>query len=126
VPLSGYFFQAYYFLTGEEIKRRVDVTPNRSFGIRNGRITGPGAIELHGRFAYFNIGGNAFIAGLADPNLWTSTASATDIGLNWYPNNYTKVYLDWQHAMFGRSVFDGPHAFHKTSDLHWLRYQFFF
>jgi phosphate-selective porin OprO/OprP len=123
---SGYFVQAYYFLTGEQIKRRVDVTPNRDFSIRNGRITGPGAIEIHTRYATLDIGHDAFTRGLADPNLWTNSVYVLDSGVNWYPNRYTKVYFDWQHSVFGQQVFDGAGHFHKTADLIWLRFQLFF
>jgi phosphate-selective porin OprO/OprP len=126
VPQMGYFAQAYYFLTGEQIKRRVDVTPKRNFTIRNGRITGPGAIEIHARYSYFNIGHDVFTSGFADPNLWTNQVGATDIGLNWYPNPYTKVYVDWQHSIFGNEIFNGPEAFHRTANLVWLRFQLFF
>ncbi len=126
VPQTGYFAQAYYFLTGEQIKRRVDVKPKRNFTIRNCRITGPGAIELHARYAYFNIGRDVFSAGLADPNLWTNQVEATDIGVNWYPNQYTKIYFDWQHSVFGNTVFNGPCAFKKEGNLVWLRFQLFF
>ena len=118
--------QAYYFLTGEQIKRRVDVTPNRNFTIRNGRITGPGAIEVHARFADFNVGHDVFTAGLADPNLWTNQVYAIDTGVNWYLNQYTKIYFDWQHSIFGNRVFNGQSAFHKAADLFWLRFQLFF
>ncbi|HMB06958.1 MAG TPA: hypothetical protein VKP69_24885 [Isosphaeraceae bacterium] len=126
VSQTGYFAQAYYFLTGEQIKRRVDVTPNRDFSIRNGRITGPGAIEVHARYSYLNLGHDVFTAGLADPNLWTNQAHAIDTGINWYPNQYTKIYIDWQHSVFGNQVFNGPRAFHKQANLVWLRFQLFF
>ena len=126
VEQSGYFVQMYYFLTGEQIKRRVDVTPNRNFSFRNGRIQGPGAIELHARFAEFAMSKNVFSSGLADPNLWTNQVEAIDFGVNWYPNQYTKVYLDWQHSVFGTPVTNGPDAFHRKADLVWLRFQLFF
>ncbi len=126
VQQSGFFVQGYYFVTGEQIKRRVDVTPNRNFSVRNGRITGPGAIELQSRFAEFAMSRNVFDSGLSDPNLWTSHLYAIDTGLNWYPNQYTKIYLDWQHSVFGSPVSNGPGAFHKTADLLWLRFQLFF
>jgi phosphate-selective porin OprO/OprP len=51
---------------------------------------------------------------------------AIDTGLNWYPNQYTKIYLDWQHSVFGTPVTNGPGSFHKTGDLLWLRFQLFF
>ena len=126
VSQTGYFAQAYYFLTGEQIKRRVDITPRRNFSIRNGRITGPGAIEVHARYSYFNVGHDVFTAGLADPNLWTNQAYTIDTGINWYLNQYTKIYFDWQHSVFGNQVFNGQRAFHKQANLIWLRFQLFF
>ncbi|MBV8611944.1 MAG: hypothetical protein JO034_31445 [Singulisphaera sp.] len=126
VSQTGYFAQVYYFLTGEQIKRRVDITPRRNFSIRNGRITGPGAIEVHARYSYLNIGHDVFTAGLADPNLWTNQAYAIDTGFNLYPNQYTKIYLDWQHSVFGNPVFNGLHASFREVNLVWLRFQVFF
>ena len=101
--------QASYFLTGEQITRRVNVVrPRHNFGFTNGQFTGPGAVEVHARYSPLNLGHNIFTAGLADPNLWTNHAYAVDIGLNWYLNYYTKIYFDWQHAGFGEPVINGP------------------
>ena len=49
-----------------------------------------------------------FTAGFADPNLWSNHAWATDVGLNWYLNFYTRVFLDWQHSEFGNPVVIAP------------------
>ncbi len=127
VPFTGWFIQPYYFITGEEITRRVNVVkPKKDFSIENGKITGPGAWEVHARFATMNVGRNVFTSGLVDPNLWSNSAMVTDIGANWYLNFYTKIYFDWQHSEFGSPVVLGPNHFGRTTDLFWLRFQVFF
>jgi phosphate-selective porin OprO/OprP len=50
----------------------------------------------------------------------------TDIGFNWYLNQYLKVYLDWQHTEFGSPVTFGPGRFYVNSDLYWARLQLLF
>ena len=131
VPLNGYFVQAYYFLTGEQISRRVDIKPLKNFGFKNGKLQGLGAIEVHSRFSALNLGQNVFTGGLADPNIWSANAYTVDTGLNWYLNQYTKIYFDWQYAGFGDSVFNGTAANGQTrltrsTNLLWLRFQLFF
>jgi phosphate-selective porin OprO/OprP len=131
VPTEGFFVQAYYFLTGEQITRRVDVKPLRNFAFKDGKLTGPGAIELHARFSTLDLGKQIFTAGLADPNLWSNHAYTVDTGLNWYLNQYTKIYVDLQHAGFNTPVFNGVNAKGQTNlirstDLVWLRFQLFF
>ena len=127
VPVQGWTVQAAYFLTGEELTRRVNVVrPLRNFGYTDGQF-GIGAVEVHARFSEMNLGQQVFSAGLADPNLWSDKASATDIGANWYLNYYTKVYFDWQHAFYGQPITTGStRRYMSTTDLFWLRFQLFF
>jgi len=127
VPLQGYMVQATYFLTGEELTRRVNVVrPLHDFGFNKGKFS-LGAFEVHGRFSQIDIGRQVFAAGLADPNLWTNRASAVDVGTNWYLNYYTKIYFDWQHAFYGNPITTGSsNRFTSTTDLFWLRFQLFF
>ncbi len=129
VNFSGYHVTASYFLTGEQLTRRVNVVkPLRDFNFNffTGGAFSPGAWEVYARYATLDIGRNIFTAGFADPNLWTNHAATTDIGLNWYLNFYARIYLDWQHAMFGNQVSVAPGRFSSTTDLFWLRFQIFF
>ncbi|MDR3633888.1 MAG: porin [Isosphaeraceae bacterium] len=127
VPLQGFTVGPAYFLTGERLTRRVNVVkPRHDFRVRNGKVTGTGAIEVYARYSYLDIGKNVFTAGFADPNLWTNQAATTDIGVNWYLNFYTKIYFDWQHAMYGNPIATGSERFGKSQDLLWLRFQLFF
>jgi phosphate-selective porin OprO and OprP len=126
IPYDGYNVSASYFITGEEITRRVNVVkPKRDFSFARGKWA-PGAWEVFGRFSSLEFGREVFTAGFADPNLWSNHAWATDIGLNWYLNFYTRVFLDWQHSEFGSPVVIAPDRFGPTRDLFWLRFQVFF
>jgi phosphate-selective porin OprO and OprP len=126
LPVSGYFVQASYLLTGETRERITLVAPLRPFDLRRGKL-GPGAIELQARYSELEVGKQVFTAGLADPNLWTRRADFLDAGVNWYLNAYVKFMFDWQHAMFAEPVYfrPGP-GLQKTSDLFWLRAQVYF
>lgn len=127
VPIEGWMLQGTYFLTGERLTRRVNVVrPRNRLGFHDGKW-GWGAFEVHGRFSECNVGKNIFSAGLADPNLWTNQVYAIDLGMNWYLNYYTKIYVDWQHSVFGDPVTTGvPDHYMKTANLFWLRFQVFF
>jgi phosphate-selective porin OprO/OprP len=121
VPVSGYFFQAAYLLTGETRERASLIEPNRPFDLRAGK-RGLGAFELQARYSNLALGRQVFTGGLADPNLWTDRVDLVDVGLNWYLNKFVKVYFDWEHAMYAQPVYyrPGP-GLMSTSDLFWFR-----
>jgi len=127
VPVVGYNVMLGYFVTGEEVTRRTVVRPLRPFDPVTGQY-GPGAIELFARYSYLHLGQAIFDANLARREDWSNNARVTDVGLNWYPNEYLKLYLDWQHAMFGSPVLwnvaEGKKS--RINDLFWLRAQIFF
>jgi len=126
IPYSGYNVSASYFLTGEEITRRVNIVqPRRDFSIAKGRWA-PGAVEAFARFSTLDFSREVFTAGFADPNAWSNHAWATDVGFNWYLNFYTRVFLDWQHSEFGNPVVIAPNRLGATRDLYWIRFQVFF
>ena len=125
VPIESYYVSFGYFLTGETLERRGPIKPLRPFDLRPGKF-GLGAWELQGRFSSLNMGQQVFTGGLADQNLWTNHLYTTDLGVSWYLNEYAKIYLDWEHAVFGDPVLYRPGGLQKTSDLFWLRFQVFF
>jgi phosphate-selective porin OprO/OprP len=127
IGVESYYVQAGYFITGETVSGRNVVKPLRDFDIRKGKF-GPGAIELAARFNSLNLTKNIFSSGLADGNLWTNNLYTTDLGFNWYINQYIKVYFTWQHAVFGDPVQynANANAMQKTSDLFLLRFQLYF
>ncbi len=126
IPFSGYNVSASYFLTGEELTRRVNVVkPRRDFSFARGKWA-PGAVEAYARFSTLEFSKEIFTSGFADPNLWSNHAWATDVGFNWYLNFYTRVFLDWQHSEFGNPVVIAPNRYGPTRDLYWIRFQVFF
>ncbi len=125
VGVESFYVQGGYFITGETVSGRNVVKPIRDFDVRKGKL-GPGAIELTGRFNALNISRNVFNAGLADQNLWTNNLYTVDAGINWYLTQYFKVYLDWEHAVFGQPVQANAVNQQKTNDLLWFRFQLYF
>ncbi len=126
LPIESGLVQAGYFITGEKVEGRTQVMPLKPFDLRK-RYFGLGAVELTARWCDLSVGKQVFQYGLADPNLWSNSAQMTDVGWNWYLNQFTKIYFDWQHAMYGNPVtngFDGLR--HASSDLFWIRMQIYF
>lgn len=127
VPVSGYHATLGYFLTGETVEGRKIVVPLRPFDPVGGR-NGPGAIEVFARYSRLELGEEVFTEGLADESRWTREAAITDVGVNWYPTRYLKVWFDWQHAMFGTPVVLNPEQerARRTADLFWVRCQLYY
>ncbi len=127
VPVSGNHFTASYFITGETITGRGMVSPLRPFDPGRNEW-GPGAIELFARYSGLSLGQTVFTAGLANPQDWTRNLGMTDIGFNWYLTRYLKIYVDWQHSMYGSPVLlnpsTGTHS--RENDLFWIRGQLYY
>ncbi len=86
----------------------------------------PGAWEVVGRVSELRLGEKIFTAGFADPNLWSNQAVTTELGLNWYWNEYVKMYMFWLHGEFADPVQYRPGGLQKTADMFWLRFQLYF
>jgi phosphate-selective porin OprO/OprP len=131
VPYSGFYVAGGYFLTGEEIERRTRVKPLRPLiPVNEGDRRGIGAWELAGRIGELRLGKEVFDAGLADSTIWSNRATTTELGLNWYWNEYVKVYMFWLHGEFGNPVqyrTEGSQKFtQKNVDMFWTRLQLYF
>lgn len=127
VPVSSFYVQAGYFLTGEHVTARNVVKPLRPFDVRKGKH-GPGAFELATRYNLLDIGDEVFTAGFADPDLWTDRVQTIDLGVNWYLNRYVKIYMGWQRGIYGSPVLfaTNPNRFENDTDLWWFRFQVYF
>jgi phosphate-selective porin OprO/OprP len=127
VPFSGFYVSGGYFLTGEHVQRRARVYPLRPLiptGPRQRR--GLGAWELAGRYGELGLGDRIFSGGFADPALWSDSASTTEIGMNWYWNEYIKLYMFWLHGQFGDPIQVRPGLDQDDADMFWLRFQLYF
>ncbi len=127
VSLSGYSVAATYFLTGEQItpdRRRV-----KPLAPYNWHCGGLGAFEVFGRFSNLVLGSTVFTDRLANPALFANSVNATDIGVNWYLNEYIKVVFDWQHAYFNHpiSLTGAPGGnMTRNEDIFWWRFQLYY
>ena len=126
--MTGYSVAAFWFVTGEEITRRVDLLQPRNEYASSAFLEGNiGAIELFSRFAFMSLGGDVFTAGLANPAISSNRANVLDNGVNWYLNHYVKLTFDWQYSAYGNPVLLTA-AGRNTSfnNLFWVRTQVFF
>jgi phosphate-selective porin OprO/OprP len=79
-----------------------------------------------GRVSELRLGEQIFTAGFADPNLWSNQVVETDLGVNWYWNEYIKMYIFWMHGQFAEPVLYRPGGLMRAADLFWLRFQLYF
>jgi phosphate-selective porin OprO and OprP len=127
VPFAGFYVSGGYFLTGEQVEQRSRVYPLRPFlPTERGHGIGPGAWEIVSRVSQLTVGDKIFTSGLAEANLWSNQAITTELGLNWYWNEYVKLYTFWLHADFADPVQFRPGIFQKSADMFWLRFQLYF
>ena len=127
VPFSGFYVTGGYFLTGEHVERRTRVYPERPLvPTRKGQPRGPGAWEVVGRVSELRLGEQVFNSGFADPSLWSNQAVTTELGLNWYWNEYIKIYMFWLHGNFADPVQYRPGDLQRSADMFWLRFQLYF
>lgn len=127
IPFTGFYVSSGYFLTGEHVERRTRVKPLRPFvPLNKTDRRGPGAWELAGRVSQLRIGNQIFSEGFADPTIWTDSATTTELGMNWYWNDYMKFYAFWLHGDFAQPVQIRPGELNKSVDMLWLRCQLYF
>lgn len=127
VPFAGYYVAGGYFLTGEHIERRTRLKPLRPFlPLKKDETRGPGAWEAVARVSRLHVGDEIFNGGFADPNAWSNSATTTEVGMNWYWNDYLKFYAFWLHGEFGDPVQFGPGDFQQSVEMFWLRCQLYF
>lgn len=127
VPYGGFYVTAAYFLTGEEIERRTRVKPKRPLiPVGDDDRRGIGAWELATRVSQLRLGSQIFDSGFADPSIWSNRATTTEVGMNWYWNEYIKMYMFWLHGNFGSPVQFRPGQTQQSVDMFWLRFQLYF
>jgi phosphate-selective porin OprO/OprP len=127
VPFAGFYVAGGYFLTGEHVQRRTRLYPLRPLiPTRSGQHRGLGAWEVTGRYNELALGDQVFTAGFADPAIWSNSAATTEAGLNWYWNEYVKIYVFWLHGQFGDPLLIRPGVRQDTADMFWLRFQLYY
>lgn len=126
LPVYGWYSQVGYFLTGETVSGRGQVSPIHPLDIRKGRC-GIGAWEAFARYHYLNIDRRVFGYNFADQNIWTNQLYLVDCGFNWYWTQNLKTVFQWEHAEFGNPVLFGSNGQKQiNSDLFLMRFQIYF
>jgi phosphate-selective porin OprO/OprP len=100
VDTDGFYVMATYLLTGEE---RFDYTqqidPIRPFNPHCAACS-PGAWELVFRVSRLDMDKGVLASTLAAPGVWSSGATESTFGVNWYLNKWVRTQLNWEHAWF--------------------------
>ena len=119
MPYSGFYVTAGYFLTGR--KRRAQDHGDSLAAVFATEEGGRSWAGAHGSSsagsASFAWAEKIFTAGFADPNRWSASAVTTELGVNWYWDEYTKIYMFWLHGEFGSPVQYGPGGYQKATDM---------
>ena len=127
----AFYVNASYFLTGERdfagsgFQAYSTVAPLRPFNPGRGEW-GPGAWQLAGQYAMVNTGTGDFARGFADPTTSTNRLDSVMVGVNWWPNKYTRLTLDYLWNGLNNPIpLNGPAPIDTFSTV-WMRFAMFF
>ena len=127
----GYYVNLSYFLTGESdfkgngFQGYSTVVPLRPFLPGQG-LWGPGAWQIAAQFSELNIGRGDFDRGFIDPSRWTNRLDQLMVGVNWWPNKYTRLSFDYVWTGFNNAIPINSPAPVQTFNTFWLRFAMFF
>lgn len=127
--LQGYQVTTSYLLTGEShsgdgLGGWTVVEPLAPF-IPSKCLYGPGAWELAFQYSEMDVGTDNFALGFADPATSTNRISQTMLGLNWWPNKFTRLSFDWMNDKLNRPVPTGGQLLDQYNTF-WTRLAMFF
>jgi len=125
VPVQTFYVQASYLLTGETRSGVGMVRPFSPFNLKEGK-RGIGAWEIFGRYNYMDIGNQVFTNGIASSNGNANRLWMSDVGFNWYLNQWTKVVFDWNYDAFNRPVLYATGKTQTYSNMLWARVELYF
>jgi phosphate-selective porin OprO/OprP len=127
----GYYVNLSYYLTGERdfagngFQGYSTVTPLRPFNPAKGQW-GPGAWQLAAQMSELNIGRGDFERGFINPTNYANRCDQLMVGMNCWPNKYTRLSFDWVYTYFNNAIpVNGPNPI-QTFDTFWMRFAMFF
>jgi phosphate-selective porin OprO/OprP len=128
---TAYYVNMSYWLTGERdfvgngFQSYSTIEPLRPFIPSRGEY-GPGAWQLAGQWSEFNTGTADFARGFVDRTRSTNQNRNLQIGVNWWPNKYTRFSLDWVWSGFNNPIpVNGPMPISQYNTA-WFRFAMFF
>lgn len=127
--LQGYQATVAWLMTGESrsgdgLGGWATVSPRSPFSPSRGQC-GPGAWELAFQYSEMDVGTDNFKFGFANPATSTNRIQQTMLGLNWWPNKYTRLSFDWMYNKLNRSVPIGGQSL-DSFNTYWTRAAMFF
>jgi phosphate-selective porin OprO/OprP len=127
----GYYVNLSYFLTGERDFRGngfqgySTVVPDCPF-IPSQGLYGPGAWQVAGQWSELNVGNGDFARGFIDPSRYTNRLDQLMVGLNWWPNKYTRLSFDYVWTDFNKAIpITGPTPI-RDFNTYWMRFAMYF
>lgn len=127
----AFYVNASYFLTGERdfngsgFQAYSTVAPLRPF-MPSRNEWGPGAWQIAAQYSMVNVGTGDFARGFADPNKYTNRLDSVMVGLNWWPNKYTRLSIDYLWNGLNNAIpINGPAPIDTFSTV-WMRFAMFF
>lgn len=127
----GYYVNLSYFLTGERdfagngFQGYSTVVPLCPFRPSKGQW-GPGAWQLAAQWSQLNVGRGDFNRGFIDATRWTDRLDQAMVGINWWPNKYTRMSFDYVWTGFNNPIaVNGPSPV-GTFNTFWMRFAMFF
>jgi phosphate-selective porin OprO/OprP len=127
----AYYVNLSYYLTGERdyggngFQAYSTTTPLRPFIPSRGEW-GPGAWQIAAQFSEVNAGTGDFARGFADPTRWTNRLDQLMVGVNWWPNKYTRLSFDYVWTYFNRPIPVNSPLPIQTFNTFWFRAAMFF
>jgi len=127
----AFYVNASYFLTGERdfngsgFQAYSTISPLRPFIPSRGEW-GPGAWQIAAQYAMFNAGTGDFARGFADPTTSASRLESVMVGVNWWPNKYTRLSCDYVWNGLNQAIpLTGPTPIDTYSTI-WMRFAMYF
>ncbi|MFM7149585.1 MAG: porin [Gemmataceae bacterium] len=128
--LNGWEATASYFLTGEKYSGDglggfTTIVPNSPF-IPSKGMYGTGAWELTAQYSQLQIDGNVVDLGMVQQGVSATRLNQLMVGMNWWPNRYTRISLDWMNAKTNQAVDMGNGNYKDGYSVYWGRLAMFF
>ncbi|WP_422931577.1 porin [Singulisphaera sp. PoT] len=126
----AYYINASYWLTGERdfvgngFQGYSTIEPLRPFIPSRGQY-GPGAWQVASQWSQFDAGQNDIRRGLADATRSADRMDSFMVGLNWWPNKYTRLSFDYVWTHFSRPIPIVPPNSIDGYNTFWLRFAMF-
>jgi phosphate-selective porin OprO/OprP len=126
----GYYINMSYWLTGERdfvgngFQGYSTVEPLRPFIPSRGRY-GPGAWQVAAQWSEFNAGLGDVARGFVNTDVSTNRMDNLMVGLNWWPNKYTRLSCDYVWTWFNNPIpITGPDPIDRYNTF-WIRFAMF-